>query len=65
MQWYVLRVQSNKEMRVKDTLEQKVERDGLNDIVGRIEVPVERVKRIRGNKQTIHLRKLYPGDVFM
>jgi transcriptional antiterminator NusG len=65
MQWYVLRVASNQEEKVKETLMQKVELEGLNDIVGRIEVPVERVKRIRGNKQTIHKRKLYPGYVFM
>ena len=65
MQWYVLRVQSNKEMQVKEALSQKVQLDGLDDIIGRIEVPVERVKRIRGSKQTVHMRKLYPGYVFM
>ena len=65
MQWYVLRVQSNKEMQVKNTLEQKVEMEGLSDIIGRIEVPVERVKRIRGSRQAIYQRKLYPGYVFM
>ena len=65
MQWYVLRVQSNKEMYVKEALQQKVQMEVANDIIGRIEVPVERVKRIRGNKQTVHLRKLYPGYVFM
>ncbi|MHC4395927.1 MAG: transcription termination/antitermination protein NusG [Planctomycetota bacterium] len=65
MQWYVLRVQSNKEMQVKDALLQKVQMEGLTDIIGRIEVPVERVKRIRGSKQTVHMRKLYPGYVFM
>ena len=65
MYWYVLRVQSNKEMRVKDVLTQKVQLEGLSDIIGRIEVPVERVKRIRGNKQTVYNRKLYPGYVFM
>lgn len=37
----------------------------LDDIVGRIEVPIERVKRIRGSKQTVYKRKLYPGYVFM
>ena len=42
MQWYVLRVAANKEMQVKETLAQKVEKDALTDIVGRIEVPVER-----------------------
>jgi transcriptional antiterminator NusG len=65
MRWYVLRVQSNKEMNVRDALSQRVERDNLGDIVGRIVVPVERVKRIRGNKQAVYMRKLYPGYVFM
>ena len=65
MQWYVLRVAANKETQVRDALVQKVEREGLADIIGRIEVPVEQIKRIRGNKQTIHKRKLYPGYVFM
>jgi transcriptional antiterminator NusG len=65
MQWYVLRVAANKEVQVKDALMQKVEREALNDIVGRIEVPVEQVKRIRGSRQTVHKRKLYPGYVFM
>ena len=65
MQWYVLRVQSNKEIQVKDALERKVQLEGLEGIVGRIEVPVERVKRIRGSKQAVYMRKLYPGYVFM
>jgi len=65
MQWYVLRVASNKEEYVKETLLQKVQRENLGDVVKRIEVPVERVKRIRGSKQTIYKRKLYPGYVFM
>ena len=65
MQWYVLRVAANKEMQVKETLMQKVEKEALADIVGRIEVPVEQVRRIRGSKQTVHKRKLYPGYVFM
>ena len=65
MQWYVLRVQSNKEMRVKEILSQKVQDESLSDIIGRIEVPIERVKRVRGNKQTVYNRKLYPGYVFM
>ncbi|MBW8041028.1 MAG: transcription termination/antitermination factor NusG [Planctomycetes bacterium] len=65
MQWYVLRVAANKEMQVKETLTQKVNQEGLTDIVGRIEVPVEQVRRIRGSRQTVHKRKLYPGYVFM
>ena len=65
MQWYALRVAANKETRVKESLLQKVKMEGLTDIIGRIEVPVEQVKRIRSGKQTIHTQKLYPGYVFM
>ena len=65
MQWYVLKVASNQEERVKDSILQKVKLENLGDIVGRVEVPVEKVKHIRGNKQTVHKRKLYPGYVFM
>ena len=65
MQWYVLKVAANKEVQVKEALAQKVKQQDLTDVVGRIEVPVETVKRIRGSKQTVHKRKLYPGYVFM
>jgi transcriptional antiterminator NusG len=65
MQWYVLRVAANKEMQVREALLQKVQREGLTEMVGRIEVPVEQVKRIRAGRQTVHKRKLYPGYVFM
>jgi transcriptional antiterminator NusG len=52
-------------MQVRDALALKVEKDGLQELIGRIEVPTERVKRIRAGKQTVHKRKLYPGYVFM
>ncbi len=65
MQWYVLRVAANRELQVRDALALKVEKDGLFEIIGRIEVPTEHVKRIRAGKQTVHRRKLYPGYVFM
>ena len=65
MQWYVLRVATNRELYVKETLQQKVKAEGLEESIGRIEVPVEQVKRIRGSRQAIYNRKLYPGYVFM
>ena len=64
MQWYVLRVASNKEEQVREALERKMRADGVESI-GRIMVPVEQVKRIRSGKQRVLRRKLYPGYVFM
>ncbi len=65
MRWYVLRVASNREEQVKEALTRKVTLEGLGDVIGRVVVPVEQVKRIRGGKQKIFKRKLYPGYVFM
>ena len=65
MQWYVLRVASNKEEQVRESLARKVTVEGLEDVIGQILVPTEQVKRIRAGKQRIHKRKLYPGYVFM
>jgi transcriptional antiterminator NusG len=64
MQWFVLRVASNKELQVRETLERKMKTEGV-DSVARIIVPIEQVKRIRSGKQRVHTRKLYPGYVFM
>ncbi|MBN2512007.1 MAG: hypothetical protein JXB18_03620, partial [Sedimentisphaerales bacterium] len=64
MYWYVLRVASNKEEQVRDTLARKMEVDGVKS-VGRIMVPTEQIKRIRSGKQRVIKRKLYPGYVFM
>jgi transcriptional antiterminator NusG len=63
--WLVLRVASNKEDVVCETLRKKVAIEGLEDWVGRILVPSERVKRIKGGHQRVQQRKLYPGYVFV
>lgn len=64
MQWFVLRVASNKEEQVRDALARKMQLENVQ-CVGRILVPTEQVKRVRGGKQRVHKRKLYPGYVFM
>ena len=66
MQWYVLRVASNKENHVCEALVRKVKVEGLSDLVGRVVVPSEKIKRGgRGGVQRVVNRKLYPGYVFM
>jgi transcriptional antiterminator NusG len=65
MDWFVLRVASNKEDSVKETLLRKIKIEGLTDRVNRILVPTEKIKTIKGGKQRITERKLYPGYVFV
>lgn len=63
--WFVLRVASNKEDMVRETLLRKIKIEGLSEHVNRILVPTEKIKTIKGGKQKVQQRKLYPGYVFV
>jgi transcriptional antiterminator NusG len=65
MDWFVLRVASNKENYVRETLIRKVQIEGLDKLVGRIMVPTEKTRTLKGGKQRITETKLYPGYVFV
>ncbi len=65
MNWFVLRVASNKENYVRDTLLRKIQIEGLDRCVGQLLVPTEKTKTIKGGKQRITETKLYPGYVFV
>src|SRR3989449_3639473 len=65
MQFFVLRVASNKEDQVRETLARKVKIEALEEFVGRILVPTERVRSMKGGVRRESERKLYPGYVFI
>jgi len=65
MNWFVLRVASNKETSVRDTLLRKVQIEHMSHRVGRILVPTEKTKTIKGGKQKVTESKLFPGYVFV
>ncbi len=65
MDWYVLRVASNKEEQVRTTLERKVKIEDLEHQIFQILVPTVKEKRMRGRQARVHHRKLYPGYVIV
>src|SRR6185436_16322122 len=65
MQFFVLRVASNKEDQVQQKLSRKVKIEGLEEHVGRILVPTERVRSMKGGVRRESDRKLDPGYVFI
>lgn len=65
MNWFVLRVASNKEDSVRQTLLRKIKIENYANLVNRILVPTEKIKTIKGGKQRITAKKLYPGYVFV
>ena len=65
MDWYVLRVASNKEEQVRTALERKVKIEALEHQIGQILVPTVKEKRMRGRQARVYNRKLYPGYVIV
>lgn len=65
MQFFVLRVASNKEDQVREKLSRKVKIEGLEEYVGRVLVPTERIHSMKGGVRKQADRKLYPGYVFI
>lgn len=65
MQFFVLRVASNKEDQVREKLLRKVKIEALEEKVGRILVPTERVRSMKAGVRRESDRKLYPGYVFI
>ena len=59
--WYVVKVQSGREESIKDAIERRVKIEGLEEYVGQIIIPVEKVQEMRRGKRVTRTRKLYPG----
>ena len=61
MDWYILKVQSNREDSIRDGLLRRVQMAGLEKYFADIIVPIETVTEFKGGKKRVIKRKLYPG----
>ncbi|MBX7165297.1 MAG: transcription termination/antitermination protein NusG [Pirellulales bacterium] len=61
--WYILKVQSNREDSIRDALQRKVSIAGLDAYFGDIIVPSEKVTELKNGKRRVVRRKLYPGYI--
>jgi transcription termination/antitermination protein NusG len=61
LEWYILKVQSNREDSIREGLERRVKIAGLEKYFGEIIVPTELVTEFKGGKKKVVKRKLYPG----
>jgi transcriptional antiterminator NusG len=64
-QWFVLRVQSNRETEVRDNLQRAIELQDKEEEIPNVLVPTQTVTEIRGGKRKEVERKLYPGYVII
>ena len=64
-QWYILKVQSNREDSIRETLLRRISIQGLDKHFGEVIVPKEQVTEFKGGKKRVVSRKLYPGYILV
>ena len=65
MDWYILKVQVNREDMIRESLIRKVHVAGMEHYFDRILVPSEKVTEVRGGKKRVVRKKLYPGYIMI
>jgi transcriptional antiterminator NusG len=63
MDWYILKVPSNREDSIRDALQRRIAIAGLEEYFADIIVPVEMVSEFKNGKKRVVKRKLYPGYI--
>ena len=63
--WFVLRVVSGKERKVKEYLDKEISRGGWTEIVKQVFLPVEKVYKVQNGKKVMRERNYYPGYVMI
>ncbi len=63
MDWYILKVQSNRERSIAEALERKMRIEGFDRYFDQVIVPTEKVTEFKGGKKKVVERKLYPGYI--
>ena len=65
MDWYILKVQSNREDSIRDTLMRRIAMQGMDKWFGEVVVPKEQVTEFKGGKKRVVWKKLYPGYILV
>lgn len=63
--WYVVRAISGKEKKVKEALEQEINRLKLQGFISQVLIPTEKVYQIRAGKKVSKERNYFPGYVLI
>ena len=63
--WYVLRVVSGKEKKVKEYLDKDITRNDWGKFIKTVFLPVEKVYKVQNGKKVMRERNFYPGYVMI
>lgn len=65
LKWYVVRVVSGQEKKIKSYLETEVGRQKLEDYIPQVLIPSEKVYEMRNGKKRVRERNYFPGYVLV
>lgn len=63
LNWYILKVQSNRERTSSNALKRKIAIEGIENLFGEIIVPTEKVTEFKNGKKKVVERKIWPGYI--
>jgi len=63
--WYVVRVVSGQEKKIREHVKMEVERAKWDQIITNILIPTEKIYTIKNGKKTIKEKNMYPGYMYM
>lgn len=63
--WYIVHVFSGYENKVRNSIEQRIKEEGLQQIIHKVLIPEEDVIEVKNNKRVEKTKKMFPGYVFV
>src|SRR3989338_8999827 len=63
--WYVIHTQTGQELKVKQSLDGKIQQGLAGGAIAKVLVPTERVAEVRAGKKRISERKFFPGYILV
>ncbi len=64
-QWFVLHTLTGQEIKVRESIERRVQIEEMEDFIDEVLIPTEKVSEVKKGKRTTTTRKFFPGYVLV
>jgi transcriptional antiterminator NusG len=64
-QWFILHALSGHELKVQKNINSRVQQEEMEDVIGEVLIPSEKVSEVKQGKKTTVNRKFFPGYVLI
>jgi len=64
-QWYVLHSLTGQEQKVKESIQRRLKQEEMEDYVGEVIIPTERISEVKKGVRSTTTRKFFPGYVLI